>query len=413
MADTRIFTSFFAACAAVFLGAPAFAVDLSVPAAPPGVTFQMNFKVLPGAGGGGDGLTLVFANANGHSLYTYDNDAAGQSSCTGECAAAWPPFTAAANAAPVGAWSLVTRAEGTRQWALRGKPLYLSAKDTKPAEMNGVGTAGWHLAFIEPGAGITFPFDVTARELADAGGQALVSSLNLTLYTHDGDKDEKSACVGECTSVWPPYAAGAISNPVGDFSIIARPDGIKQWAYKKQPLYTNINDEQPGDIHGHNVDPRWHVALITRYYMPPDVVITKNARHGTIMSLKNGQTLYAQDIVRFTGGGVPHANRIIARGISVYGRQIGVNCTGACTETHKPFLAPADAVAGGYWSIVTRPDGARQWAYLDFPLYTYAGDKKPGDVRGHDVADIGAKVAGDDTPFTAAPVGLYWRVALP
>jgi predicted lipoprotein with Yx(FWY)xxD motif len=410
---TRNSASFLTACAVALFGLPAAAADLSVPAAPPGVTFQMNFKSLPGAGGGGDGLTLVYANAAGHSLYTFDKDTAGQSSCSGECAAAWPPFAAAPTAMPVGAWSLITRADGAKQWALHGKALYLSTKDEKPAEMKGVGTEGWHLASIEPGAGITFPFDIAARELADAGGQALVSSLNLTLYIHDGDKGGKSACVGECTALWQPYAAGAISNPVGDFSLIARPDGIKQWAYKKQPLYTNINDEQPGEIHGHNAAPQWHVALITRYYMPPDVVVTKNARHGSIMALKSGQTLYAEDIVRFTGGGVPHANRIIARGISMYGRQINTNCIDACTETRKPFLAPADAMAAGYWSIVTRPDGARQWAYLDFPLYTYTGDKKPGDARGHDVADIGAKVKGDDMPFTAAPVGLYWRVALP
>jgi predicted lipoprotein with Yx(FWY)xxD motif len=402
-----------AASAALWGAGCAQAADFSIPAAPPGVTFQMNFKSLPGPGGGGDGLTLIYATDTGRSLYVSDNDSAGKSACVGECAIAWPPFTAPTEAKPVGAWSLIARDDGSKQWAVRGKPLYRSAKDEKPAEMKGSGE-GWHLANLVPGDGVTFPFDIGARELADAGGQGLVTSTNLTLYTFDGDKDGKSACVGECTAEWVPYAAGAISNPVGDFSVVARPDGIKQWAYKRQPLYTHADDEQPGDIHGHNIDAKWHVALLTRYPMPAGVVVSKNARHGTILSLANGQTLYAQDIVRFTGGGVPHANRMIARGLSYYGRMIGVGCTGTCTETHKPFLAPADAQAGGYWSIVTRPDGQRQWAYLDFPLYTFTGDTKPGDVRSHDVADITAEPKGNnEPPFTAAPVGIYWRVALP
>jgi len=38
---------------------------------------------------------------------------------------------------------------------------------------------------------------------------------------------------------------------------------------------------------------------------------------------------------------------------------------------------PADALPSGFWTIATRDDGARQWAYQGYPVYTNANDKKP------------------------------------
>ena len=46
------------------------------------------------------------------------------------------------------------------------------------------------------------------------------------------------------------------------------------------------------------------------------------------------------------------------------------HCSGACAADHPPLLAPADAKAGGDWSVVDRGDGERQWAFHDKPLYT-------------------------------------------
>jgi predicted lipoprotein with Yx(FWY)xxD motif len=53
-----------------------------------------------------------------------------------------------------------------------------------------------------------------------------------------------------------------------------------------------------------------------------------------------------------------------------------------CLEKWTPFVAMPDAVANGPWSIVVRPDGRRQWAYEDQPLYFSPRDKRPGDVNG-------------------------------
>ena len=91
------------------------------------------------------GKALV--DAKGMTLYTFDRDTAGKSACNGQCAQNWPPLMAAANASASGDWSVVTRDDGSKQWAYKGKPLYLWVKDTKPGEVTGDGVNNvWHVA---------------------------------------------------------------------------------------------------------------------------------------------------------------------------------------------------------------------------------------------------------------------------
>jgi predicted lipoprotein with Yx(FWY)xxD motif len=47
----------------------------------------------------------------------------------------------------MGEWTVVTRDDGTKQWAHKGKPLYTFAKDSKPGETAGEGfNKVWHVA---------------------------------------------------------------------------------------------------------------------------------------------------------------------------------------------------------------------------------------------------------------------------
>lgn len=89
----------------------------------------------------------ILTDAKGMALYTFDKDAQGVSNCYGDCAVKWPPVTAAADAKADGDFSLVTRKDGSQQWAFKGMPLYLWQGDKKPGDVSGDGVGGvWHLA---------------------------------------------------------------------------------------------------------------------------------------------------------------------------------------------------------------------------------------------------------------------------
>jgi predicted lipoprotein with Yx(FWY)xxD motif len=91
----------------------------------------------------------VLVGANGMTLYTFDRDTAGsgKSVCNGPCATNWPPLAVAADAQAQGDWSVVTRDDGAKQWAYKGKPLYFWSKDQKPGDRSGDGfNKVWQLA---------------------------------------------------------------------------------------------------------------------------------------------------------------------------------------------------------------------------------------------------------------------------
>jgi predicted lipoprotein with Yx(FWY)xxD motif len=99
-------------------------------AAPPGVTEKDGAWVAP----------------DGKPLYTFARDTTpGKSACNGGCATAWPILAAAADAKDDGDWTVVTRDDGSKMWAYKGKPLYTFARDTAGAAATGV-SANWPLA---------------------------------------------------------------------------------------------------------------------------------------------------------------------------------------------------------------------------------------------------------------------------
>jgi predicted lipoprotein with Yx(FWY)xxD motif len=90
----------------------------------------------------------------------------------------------------------------------------------------------------------------------------LVGPNDMTLYTFDRDApgSGKSACNGKCAANWPPLPADAKASAKGDWAIITRNDGSRQWAYKGKPLYYWVKDKKPGDKTGNGVSNLWRVA---------------------------------------------------------------------------------------------------------------------------------------------------------
>ncbi|HWI13038.1 MAG TPA: hypothetical protein VNT02_02245 [Burkholderiales bacterium] len=97
---------------------------------------------------------------------------------------------------------------------------------------------------------------------AQVNNGVLVGSNGMTLYTFDKDAagSGKSVCNGPCAKNWPPLAADASAKPVGDYTVITRDDGARQWAYKGKPLYFWVKDKQPGDQTGDGVNSVWRTA---------------------------------------------------------------------------------------------------------------------------------------------------------
>ncbi len=101
-------------------------------------------------------LGTIFVDAAGKTLYTWDRDTGPTSTCTGNCAATWPPLVLAAGAttpvAGTGVTGTMTAAprpdDATKmQVVWNGRPLYNYAADTEAGDVKGDGVGGtWHVA---------------------------------------------------------------------------------------------------------------------------------------------------------------------------------------------------------------------------------------------------------------------------
>lgn len=102
----------------------------------------------------------------------------------------------------------------------------------------------------------------TSPAPAKVSDGVLVGPSGMTLYTFDKDEagSNKSNCNGPCAANWPPLAATQSDSAHGDFTVITRADGSKQWAVKGKPVYYWIKDSKPGDKTGDGFNKVWQVA---------------------------------------------------------------------------------------------------------------------------------------------------------
>lgn len=425
----------------------------ALPAAPAGITMQplgkdQGFDTGKSTAGYLAREQIAFTDPRGKTLYTYKKDPAGKSACVAACAETWRPALAPDYAAPFGAWSVIARPDGTKQWAYQSKPLYTYSKDVDPGSVygasparfggrrkdgagqwvgggvrgSGLNNAGkdeplpadWSVALAYPSE-IKVPAGLAVREVPDAFAFAIVDHRGLTLYSFASDPGKDASFA----SHWRPAPAPQISKGVGDFATLVREDGIRQWTYRGKGLYTYAGDLVPGDAYGWNADKNFAVAAVGTFNVPAGISVGNTMAQGRVLATAQGQTLYRRDAyINQSGGGHSLRNGQPAR--PAVGRDIGINIMcGGCEEQWRPYLAPKDAKPQGFWTTIARPDGTLQWAYKDYALWTYAGDKKPGDMNGHDHYDtifndqkVATKVVDIGTPQDGIPA-LFWAVALP
>jgi predicted lipoprotein with Yx(FWY)xxD motif len=272
---------------------------------------------------------------------------------------------------------------------------------------------GWHTAMLFPVGELQAPPGIAIREVPEALGFALVDDRAHTIYVQTNN----SECTDAACAAWQPIVAPMLAQPTGDFAIVERNDGTRQWAYKGRPLFTYSGDPAADYANGVGVDPRFAAALVRRYHMPDGVKLVTSLRQGKVLATKEGMTLYRRDgYIIQSGGG--HGLRRGQPPRPAVGRDLGTDprCTECLAHWH-PYLAPADARPQGFWDVAQRADGKRQWVYQGYALWTYDGDKKPGDINGHDTYDITVsddpkKVIDVGTPMDGVAT-LLWAVAVP
>src|SRR3954451_6612515 len=218
-------------------------------------------------------------------------------------------------------------------------------------------------------------------------GTVLTDDKGRVLYMFNPDNRGDSVCYDQCAAAWPPVLTtgkptagnGADASLLGTTT---RKDGKTQVTYNKYPLYTFAFDAKPGDTNGQAVKSIWWVLnpAGVPQDQPAKVSVAAAPPLGKVLVDVKGETLYM-----FTKD---------KNGKSA--------CTGDCLKSWVPmhtFGAPTagtGAKAGLLGSSSLGP-GVTQVTYKGHPLYFFAGDQAPGDIKGQDFKDLcyAVDAAGD------------------
>jgi predicted lipoprotein with Yx(FWY)xxD motif len=210
----------------------------------------------------------VLADEAGRTLYLFQRDPAGESTCYDDCASAWPPLTVDDGSTPEGGSDVtadlgtIERDDGGRQVTADDRPLYYFANDQESGDAKGMGVFNaWFL--LRPNGSSLQPTVSMAPH--DAYGEILTDAAGRTLYMFEPDEDGESTCYDDCARLWPPLTvenddavdpAATISAPLGTTE---RDDGTIQVTANGMPLYYYAPDEEPGDATGQGVGDVWFV----------------------------------------------------------------------------------------------------------------------------------------------------------
>ncbi|WP_406187506.1 SCO0930 family lipoprotein [Streptomyces sp. NBC_01006] len=229
-------------------------------------------------------IGALLTDSAGFTLYRFDKDTAKppKSNCDGDCAKAWPAVQAgdATAAAGMDASLLgeVVRTDGSKQLTVAGWPVYRYSKDTKAGETNGQGVGGTWFAFAPDGkkAAKAAPAPAPAGAGQASGaltvakdpklGEHIVDGNGMTVYRFKKDTawPMASNCTGDCVAKWPVVPPVDKANAKGivekGYSVLDRPDGMKQQAIDCWPVYTFTGDKKAGDINGQGVGGTWYAV---------------------------------------------------------------------------------------------------------------------------------------------------------
>jgi predicted lipoprotein with Yx(FWY)xxD motif len=312
------------------------------------------------------------------------------------CQAVWAPALADAKAKAVGDWTVITRSDGAKQWAYDHHALYTSYLDHAPGDVMG-GTTVYRSGGDTPAerSPVGPPSDVPPGFVVESTvrGRMLLTDKKMSIYASDHDSANKSNCDGACETLWHPLVAPAAARPQGDWTIIERSPAVRQWAFRKKPLYTYARDELDASLDG-SEELGWH-NVYTQLTPPlPAAFSIQETINGDVLADSKGKTVY------FYTCGDDSADQLSCDTLDSPQQYRLAICGGGDAERchHLWQYVPAEGKAKSnsrLWSVVTidpasaheaQPHQAgalRVWAYRGRPVYTYTGDTQPGEFAGH------------------------------
>lgn len=310
------------------------------------------------------------------------------------CTDVWPPVLAKPGAKPVGKWTILDRKDGRKQWAYDGYALYTSVLDRGPgdvfggSDLRGTSEAGAQRKPVGPPPNVPPQFAV--RTVA-SGHLLTIGATGRSVYYSDHDEPGKSNCDLKCLHDWLPVLAPERVRPQGDWSIIESSPGVKQWAFRKMPVYTRALDTRGASLEGSDV-PGWHNVYTQKAPPPPEGFTVNDTHSGQVLGDAKGMTIYiyncnddAVDQLACNHPDTPQAYRF-----AICGR----GDPDLCLKQFPYVIAPKGAKSGSHiWSTMdidpktgkkadrNAPGALHVWAYRDRPVYYCARDKKPGDIE--------------------------------
>ncbi len=306
----------------------------------------------------------IFTTARGMALYWSDLDApGGRFGCTDTrfdhvdgadgyplpraaqrptCLQRWHPFAAPARAAAVGHFTIAVRPDGRRQWAYQGHPLYLSARDKAPGDVNG--TMGlprygvWRLVEVP----VRLPPGVRLAQKVDGLLLAAEDDGRLLFTVTERVASAES---GLTPLIAPELAPEA--------ETIRRPDGSRQWTYGGRPLFRPDSGLHPMVVQQRVAAGTWRPvvyapakprpAWVSMHMSVPEI--------GWVYATQDGRSLYAMYCFDQTpdrmncdqpGDPAAHWSAICGTGDQ-------------CAREWRPVpAAPGDRTVG-YWGIADVP----------------------------------------------------------
>lgn len=83
------------------------------------------------------------------------------------------------------------------------------------------------------------PVDISMIQREGGKGIDFQNTFAQPFYTYDRDQPGRSNCNDKCAETWiPAYTTDRNAKDLGIWTVVARFDGSKQWAYNGKPLYT-------------------------------------------------------------------------------------------------------------------------------------------------------------------------------